>query len=81
MLNSYTSDRLTYSMNPPAWYGMIQFAQGGRIMIDFADVQPQRGLEVGMPMRMVFRVRDYDHKRGFRRYYWKAAPIYPAGGE
>ncbi len=76
-LRSYTSDRLTYSPNPPAWYGMIQFEQGGRIMIDFTDVQAERGLEVGMPMRMVFRVRDYDHKRGFRRYYWKAAPVYP----
>lgn len=81
VLNSYTSDRLTYSMNPPAWYGMIQFAQGGRIMIDFADVAPEQGLQVGMSMRMVFRVRDYDHKRGFRRYYWKAAPIYAASGE
>jgi hydroxymethylglutaryl-CoA synthase len=79
-LNSYTSDRLTYSINPPAHYGMIQFAQGGRIMIDFADVLPERGLEVGMPMRMVFRVRDYDHKRGFRRYYWKAAPDYSVSG-
>lgn len=75
-LRSYTSDRLTYSPNPPAWYGMIQFEQGGRIMIDFTDVQAERGLEVGMPMRMVFRVRDYDHKRGFRRYYWKATPVY-----
>jgi uncharacterized OB-fold protein len=45
-------------------------------MIDFTDVEAERGLEVGMPMRMVFRVRDYDHKRGFRRYYWKAAPVY-----
>ncbi len=80
-LNSYTSDRLTYSLNPPAWYGMIQFAQGGRIMIDFADVVPEQGLEVGMPMRMVFRVKDYDHKRGFRRYYWKAAPVYSGSGE
>ena len=70
-LNSYTSDRLTYSINPPAYYGMIQFSEGGRIMIDFADVVPEQGLEVGMSMRMVFRVRDYDHKRGFRRYYWK----------
>jgi 3-hydroxy-3-methylglutaryl CoA synthase len=78
-LRSYTSDRLTFSPNPPAWYGMIQFEQGGRIMIDFADVQAERGLEVGMPMRMVFRVRDYDHKRGFRRYYWKAAPVYSGG--
>ena len=55
---------------------MVQFEEGGRIMIDFTDVQAERGLEVGMPMRMVFRVRDYDHKRGFRRYYWKAAPVY-----
>ena len=80
-LNSYTSDRLTYSINPPAYYGMIQFSAGGRIMIDFADVVPEQGLEVGMSMRMVFRVRDYDHKRGFRRYYWKAAPIYLGSGE
>jgi 3-hydroxy-3-methylglutaryl CoA synthase len=78
-LRSYTSDRLTYSPNPPAWYGMIQFEQGGRIMIDFTDVQAERGLEVGIPMRMVFRVRDYDHRRGFRRYYWKATPVYPGG--
>jgi len=76
VLRSYTTDRLTYSPNPPAWYGMIQFEAGGRIMIDFTDVQAERGLEVGMPMRLVFRVRDYDHKRGFRRYYWKAAPVY-----
>jgi len=27
-----------------------------------------------MPMHMVFRVKDYDTKRGFRRYYWKAKP-------
>ena len=79
VLRSYTSDRLTYSPNPPAFYGMIQFEQGGRIMIDFADVEPGRELQVGMPMRMVFRVRDYDHKRGFRRYYWKAAPVYSGG--
>jgi len=80
-LNSYTADRLTYSINPPAYYGMVQFEQGGRIMIDFTDVLPEQGLEVGMPMRMVFRVKDYDHKRGFRRYYWKAAPIYSGNGE
>jgi len=76
VLRSYTTDRLTYSPDPPAWYGMIQFEAGGRIMIDFTDVQAERGLTVGMPMRLVFRVRDYDHRRGFRRYYWKAAPVY-----
>jgi hypothetical protein len=23
---------------------------------------------------MVFRIKDFDEKRGFRRYFWKAAP-------
>jgi hydroxymethylglutaryl-CoA synthase len=80
-LNSYTADRLTYSINPPAYYGMIQFTEGGRIMMDFTDVVPEQGLAVGMSMRMVFRVKDFDHKRGFRRYYWKAAPNYTVSGE
>jgi len=25
-------------------------------------------------MRMAFRVKDIDDKRGFRRYFWKAVP-------
>ncbi|WP_136660655.1 OB-fold domain-containing protein [Nitratireductor sp. XY-223] len=73
-LNSYTADRLTYSADPPAYYGMVQFDVGGRLMTDITDVDPHVGLRVGMPMRMMFRVKDYDPKRGFRRYFWKAAP-------
>ena len=75
-LNSFTADRLTYSPDPPAYYGMVEFIEGGRAMIDFTDVDPVLGLEVGMDMRMVFRVKDYDMMRGFRRYFWKAAPVY-----
>ena len=73
-IRSCTADRLTYSMAPPAFYGMVQFEEGGRAMIDFADVDADARLEVGQPMRMVFRVKDYDPRRGFRRYFWKAAP-------
>ena len=73
-MRSYTADRLTYSVAPPAYYGMVQFEEGGRAMIDFTDVDPGAGLDVGEPMRMVFRVKDYDPRRGFRRYFWKAAP-------
>jgi hydroxymethylglutaryl-CoA synthase len=29
---------------------------------------------VAAPMRMVFRIKDYDPQRGFTRYFWKAAP-------
>ena len=43
-------------------------------MSDMTDITPDTDLAVGLPMRMVFRVKDYDHARGFRRYFWKAAP-------
>jgi uncharacterized OB-fold protein len=36
-VQSYTADRLTYSPDPPHYYGMIVFEQGGRVMIDFTD--------------------------------------------
>jgi hydroxymethylglutaryl-CoA synthase len=70
---SFTSDRLTYSPDPPAMYGMIQFAEGGRCMMDFTDMD-EADLTVEKPMRMVFRVKDVDSNRGFRRYFWKATP-------
>ncbi|HXW27182.1 MAG TPA: OB-fold domain-containing protein, partial [Xanthobacteraceae bacterium] len=73
-INSYTADRLTYSPDPPACYGMIQFDAGGRVMIDFTDVDAE-ALAVGQPMRMMFRIKDVDAQRHFRRYFWKAAPI------
>ena len=78
-INSYTADRLTYSPSPPACYGMIQFDDGGRWMMDFTDIDADE-LAVGQPMRMMFRIKDIDAQRGFRRYFWKAAPATsPAG--
>ncbi len=74
-VNSYTADRLTYSPDPPAYYGMVQFDQGGRAMLDFTDVSSDSEVTVGQAMRLMFRVKDYDVARGFRRYFWKAAPI------
>jgi hydroxymethylglutaryl-CoA synthase len=70
---SYTADELTYTPDPPACYGMIQFEVGGRIMMDFTDIDP-KDLDVGRPMDMVFRVKERDPQRGFIRYFWKAAP-------
>jgi 3-hydroxy-3-methylglutaryl CoA synthase len=70
---SYTADVLTYSADPPAYYGMVQFDDGGRMMADFADVDDGK-VEVGMPMRMMFRIKENDAARGFVRYFWKAAP-------
>jgi 3-hydroxy-3-methylglutaryl CoA synthase len=70
---SWSADNLTYSPDPPAHYGMVQFAEGGRMMVDFTDVDMGH-VEVGMPMRMVFRIKEVDTQRGFTKYFWKAAP-------
>jgi len=68
---SYTADSLTYSPSPPHYYGMVQFEGGGRMMADFTDID---SVEVGMSMRMMFRIKEYDPARSFVRYFWKAAP-------
>lgn len=70
---SWTADRLTYSPDPPSHFGMITFAEGGRLMADITDVGDD-GLTVGEPMRMVFRIKTYDADRDFTAYFWKATP-------
>ncbi|MND09540.1 hypothetical protein D3C83_329490 [compost metagenome] len=52
---------------------MVQFEGGGRMMADFTDIDDGK-VEVGMPMRMMFRIKETDPARGFVRYFWKAAP-------
>lgn len=71
---TWSSDLLTYSLDPPAHYGMIEFAKGGRFMADFTDQETGK-VEVGMPVQLVFRVKNIDAARGFTRYFWKAKPI------
>lgn len=71
---SFTADELTYTPDPPAYYGMITFPEGGRFMADFTDCDKEQ-VRVGAQMRMTFRIRDNDQMRGgFKRYFWKAAP-------
>ena len=71
---SWSADFLTYSMSPPNHYGMITFADGGRFMADITDVD-QGQIDSGTKVRMVFRMKDRDEKRGFIRYFWKAVPV------
>ncbi len=70
---TWSADYLTYTADPPSHYGMISFAEGGRFMTDFTDVAVGE-IDVGMPVRMVFRVKSFDRSRGFVRYFWKAVP-------
>ncbi|MDE2463120.1 MAG: hydroxymethylglutaryl-CoA synthase family protein [Alphaproteobacteria bacterium] len=71
---SWSADFLTYSMSPPNHYGMITFAEGGRFMADITDVDEGQ-IDTGARVRMAFRIKDFDPKRGFIRYFWKAVPI------
>jgi hydroxymethylglutaryl-CoA synthase len=70
---SYTADGLTYSPDPPTYFGMVRFDGGGRMLMDFTEVDAER-MDVGLPVRMVFRIKDADPTRGFVRYFWKATP-------
>jgi 3-hydroxy-3-methylglutaryl CoA synthase len=70
---SYTADSLTYSPDPPCCYGMIEFDGGGRMTVEFTDLDPDQ-ISVGSPMRMMFRIKGTDQRSGFVSYFWKAAP-------
>ena len=70
---SYTADSLTYSPDPPTYFGMVQFDGGGRMLMDFSEIDAG-SIDVGMAVRMVFRIKDADPMRGFVRYFWKAVP-------
>lgn len=71
---SHTSDYLGYTPNPPFQFGHVDFEGGGRVLMEFADTAAGE-LSVGMPVRMVYRVKEFDSLRGYRRYFWKATPV------
>lgn len=70
---TYTADSLAYTPDPPGCYGMLEFEGGGRMLVEFTDVEPA-AIEVGLPMRMTFRIKAVDERRDFTKYFWKAAP-------
>lgn len=71
---SVTADRLNFTPDPPFWFGLAQFDNGARVMMEFTDAD-ERGFSVGDRVRMRLRVKSRDHRRGFRTYFWKAAPL------
>jgi len=70
---SWSADYLAYTVSPPNHFGMVEFASGGRLMVDMTDVKPG-DVDTGTEVRMVFRIKDFDDSRNFRRYFWKATP-------
>jgi 3-hydroxy-3-methylglutaryl CoA synthase/NAD(P)-dependent dehydrogenase (short-subunit alcohol dehydrogenase family) len=70
---SFTGDMLAVSQEPPAMYGMIEFTEGGRVMLDFTDCKLD-DVAVGQAVELSFRRKYYDEQRDFVGYFWKAIP-------
>lgn len=68
---THTADHLTHTPDPPAHYGAIEFAVGARLTTEFTDTDPNE-IFVGAPMRMTFRIKAFDERRKFVKYFWKA---------
>lgn len=77
---TYTADSLTYSPAPPQYYGTIDFEGGGRMFAEFTDVDAE-SVEVGRPMKMMFRIKAVDETRDFIKYFWKAVPVEQPGAK
>lgn len=75
---TFTADSLSFSPDPPTYYGTIDFEGGGRLVAAFAEVGAE-DIEVGRPMRMVFRINAVDEQRDFIKYFWKAVPANEGG--
>lgn len=72
-VRSFTEDWLAFTPNPPLVFGNVGFDFGANVMMEFTDVAPGQ-LEVGMPVDLRFRIKDFDHRRHYRRYFWKPTP-------
>jgi uncharacterized OB-fold protein len=73
-VKSFTEDWQAYAARPPYVYGNVEFAEGGSLLMEFTDVEPG-SLKIGDAVRFVYRIKDEDRARKFRRYFWKATPV------
>ena len=70
---SVTADRLNYSPDPPFDFGLVQFDNGARVLMEMVD-RPPPGFAVGDRLRMRLRIKSMHERLGFRTYFWKGAP-------
>ena len=71
---TWTADTLTFDYNPPAYFGMVTFEGGGRIMMDMSEVDAET-FDTGSKVALHFRLKQIDDQAGFRKYFWKAIQV------
>jgi len=72
-VKSFTEDWLAYTPSPPYIYGHVEFEDGANVMLEFTDFAAGE-VKVADAVRLAFRIKDFDTRRHFRRYFWKPAP-------
>lgn len=70
---SFTADWLSFKGAPPFCFGLVQFDNGARVLMEFVDFTPEQ-LQVGAAVRPVYRRKEIDTGRHYHSYFWKAAP-------
>lgn len=71
---SVTADRLNFTPDPPFDFGLVQFDNGARVLMEMVD-RPEQGFAVGDRVRMRLRIKAQHRELGTRTYFWKAAPL------
>ena len=71
---SVTADRLNFTPDPPFDFGLVQFDNGARVLMEMVD-RPGAGFAEGDRVRMRLRIKSRNARLGFRTYFWKAAPL------
>ena len=71
---SVTADRLNFCPDPPFDFGLVQFDNGARVLMEMIN-RPTDGFCVGDRVRMRLRIKAQNRRLGFRTYFWKAAPL------
>ena len=70
---SFTSDWLSFKGAPPFCFGLVQFDNGARVLMEMVDFAAEQ-LQIGVPVRCVYRKKEIDTLRHYHSYFWKAAP-------
>jgi len=73
-VKSFTEDWQAFSLRPPGIYGNVEFETGGNLLMELTDLDAGE-VAVGMRVNFVFRVKDIDPMRAFKRYFWKATQV------
>jgi uncharacterized OB-fold protein len=70
---SFTADWLSFKGAPPFCFGLVQFDNGARVLMEMVDFGTEQ-LKIGVPVRCVYRKKEIDTLRHYHSYFWKAAP-------